>query len=55
MEAGGVKAMVARPLPGVALPMVGAPGAVAAAAGVTLTPADGALVPTALVAVTEQV
>ena len=47
LEAGGVKDIVACPLPGVAVPMVGAPGA---PAGVTLTLPDAAPVPTALVA-----
>jgi hypothetical protein len=47
---GGVNAMVAAPLPGVAVPMTGAPGTVA---GVTLLEAaDAAPVPRALVAVT---
>ena len=48
-----VKLIVAKPLPGVALTPVGASGTVAGATGVTLTLADGALGPTALVAVTE--
>jgi hypothetical protein len=51
--AGAVKLMVAWPLPGVAPPMVGAPGAVAAI--VTLTVLDAAPVPCAFVAVAEQV
>ena len=52
-EPGCMKLIVAWPLPGVAAMPVGAPGTVAGAAGVTLTLADGALVPIALVAVTE--
>ena len=56
MLAGAVKVTVALALPAVAVPIVGAPGAVAAAAGVTLFEAeDAALVPTALVAVTVNV
>ena len=47
--AGGVKAMLTAALPTVAVPMVGAPGTVR---GVTFTPADGAPVPTALIAET---
>ena len=49
---GGLKAMLACPAPGDAVPISGAPGTMA---GVTLTVCDGALVPTVLVAVTEQV
>jgi hypothetical protein len=49
---GDVKATVTLPLPGVAVPIAGAPGTVA---GVTvLDEAEGVLVPTALVAVTVQ-
>ena len=48
-EAGPVKATLACVLPAVARPMVGAPGTVA---GVTLTGAEAAPVPIALVAVT---
>jgi hypothetical protein len=51
---GAVKAMLADELPAVAVPMVGAPGAVRAGEGVTATTADAELVPTAFVAVTEQ-
>ena len=54
-DAGGAKLIVAKPLPGVAVIPVGAPGTVAGATGVTVTVVDEALVPTALVAVTEQV
>ena len=51
--AGAEKATVTCASPGVTVPMVGAPGA---PAGVTLLDAaDGMLLPTALVAVTEQV
>jgi hypothetical protein len=50
-EAGGVKDTVACPLPGVAVPIVGAPGTVA---GVTFTLLDGAPVPAELVAFTVQ-
>ena len=49
-NAGGVKLIVACALPAVATPIIGASGTVL---GVTLTLADGALVPMALVAVTE--
>ena len=53
MEAGGVKAMLACPLAGVAIPIVGAPGTVA---GVTmLEGADGSLTPYEFVAVTVNV
>ena len=52
LDAGGLKDTVAWLLPGAALVIVGAPGTVA---GVTVfEEADGALVPTALVAVTAQ-
>jgi hypothetical protein len=51
-EAPGVKAIVAVPLPGVPVPIVGALGAVA---GVTETVPDAGPVPTAFVAVTEHV
>jgi hypothetical protein len=52
-DAGAVKLTVACPLPGVAVPIVGAPGSVA---GVTLLDgADAGLVPFALVAVTVKV
>ena len=44
--------MVACALPGVAAPMIGASGTVR---GVTVTVAEGMLVPAALVAVTEHV
>ena len=54
-EAGAVKLIVACALPGVAVTPVGAPGTVAGATGVTVTLVDAALVPTALVAVTEHV
>jgi hypothetical protein len=51
--AGALKLTVACALPGVAVPMVGAPGTVA---GVTLfDAAEGALVPTTLAAVTVNV
>src|SRR6476619_4497598 len=51
--AGAVHVTVADALPAVAVPMVGAPGAVAAAAGViVLELVEAALVPIALVAVT---
>lgn len=53
MEAGAVKLTVACPLPGVAVPMVGAPGAVAGVAA--LEAADAGPVPIALVAVTVKV
>ena len=43
--------MLALPLPGVAAPMVGAPGTVA---GVTVAVAEAGPVPALLVAVTEQ-
>lgn len=48
---GAVKLMVAWALPAVAVTLVGAPGRVL---GVTLDVPEAALVPTALVAVTEQ-
>ncbi len=48
---GAAKAMLALPLPGVAAPMVGAPGTVA---GVTVAVAEAGPVPALLVAVTEQ-
>lgn len=48
-EAGGVKAMLAWPLPGVAAPMVGAPGG---PAGVTFAVAEATELPRALVATT---
>ena len=52
-DAGGVKETVACPLPGVALPIVGAPGSVA---GVTLLEAaEAGPVPLALLAVTVKV
>jgi hypothetical protein len=50
-EVGAVKATDADPLPGVAVPMVGAAGA---PTGVTETVDEAALDPTALVALTEQ-
>ena len=54
--AGAVKATVALALPAVAVPIVGAPGTVAATFGVTLFDAtEGAPVPKALVAATVQV
>ena len=54
--AGAVKATVALALPAAAAPMVGAPGTVAAAPGVTLfDAADAGPVPIALVAVTVNV
>ncbi len=52
-DAGGVKATEACPLPPVAVPMVGVPGAVAAVT--EFEEPEAALVPTALVAVTEKV
>ena len=56
MLAGGVKATDALALPGVAVPMVGAPGAVAPVVGVTLfEAAEAALVPIALIATTVNV
>jgi hypothetical protein len=52
-DAGGVNEIVALPLPGVAVPMVGAPGTMA---GVTLfDAAEAAPVPTAFAAVTVKV
>ena len=51
-EAGGVKDTVAWPLPGVAVPIVGAPGA---PAGVTLTVPEGGPLPAAFVARTVHV
>ena len=52
-DAGGVNAIVACPMPGVAVPIVGAPGT---AAGVTLFEgADAGPVPNALVALTVKV
>jgi hypothetical protein len=54
--AGAVKVTVALALPAVAVPMVGAPGTVAAAAGVTLfDAAEAALLPLAFVALTVNV
>jgi hypothetical protein len=54
--AGAVKVTVALALPAVAVPMVGAPGTVALATGVTLLEAaDAGPVPSALVAVTVKV
>jgi hypothetical protein len=50
-DAGAVKAMLAWPLPAVAVPIVGAPGAVA---GVTLALAEAAELPRAFVAITLQ-
>jgi hypothetical protein len=52
-DAGGAKATDACPLPGVAVPMVGVPGTVAAVT--EFEDAEAALVPTALVAVTVKV
>ena len=53
LDAGAVKAMLPDRLPGVAVPIVGAPGTVY---GVTATVAEAALSgPAALVATTEQV
>ena len=52
MEAGGVKAIVAWPLPGVALPMVGAPGTVGTRGVPMNWPTALGLVPTATVATT---
>jgi hypothetical protein len=52
-DVGGVKAIEACPLPPVAVPMVGVPGAVAAVT--EFEEPDDALVPTELVAVTEKV
>ena len=52
LEAGGVKETVACALPPVAVPIVGAPGTLA---GVTLAVLEAGPVPSALVAVTEQV
>ena len=49
-ELGAVKAMLAVVLPAVAAPIVGAPGTVVVAAGVTLTVLDAVLLPLALVA-----
>ena len=55
-EAGAVQVTVALASPAVAVPMVGAPGTVAAAVGVTeLEAAEAAPVPMALVAVTVKV
>ena len=55
-EAGAVQETVACALPAVAVTPVGAPGAVAGSAGVTLADgADAGLVPIALVAVTTNV
>ena len=52
-DAGALKLTLACALPPVAVPIVGAPGAVAGAVGVTLfDAADAGLVPTAFVAVT---
>ena len=51
-EAEAVNAIVADPFPGVADPMPGAPGG---PAGVTVVELEAGPVPTALVAVTEQV
>ena len=51
-----MKLTVAEALPAVAVPMVGGPGAVATATGVTLfEAAEAALVPTLFVAVTVKV
>ena len=53
MLAGAVKVTVALALPALAVPMIGAPGTVAGALGVTLfDAADAAPVPIALVALT---
>jgi hypothetical protein len=52
-DAGGVNATESCPLPGVAVPTVGVPGTVAAVT--EFEAAEDALVPTALVAVTEKV
>ena len=49
-EAGAVKATVARALPGVAVPMIGAPGSVAGA--MELEAAEAAPLPAVFVAVT---
>ncbi len=55
-EAGAVQETVAEALPAVAETAVGAPGTVAGATGVTLLEAsDGALLPTAFVAMTVNV
>ncbi len=55
-ELGAVKATLARALPAVTVPIVGAPGAVTAAVGVTeALLEEAALVPLVLVAVTVQV
>ena len=52
---GGEKFTVTWALPAVAVPMIGAPGTVAGAVGVTLLDdADGLLLPCALVAITVQ-
>ena len=51
LEAGGVNDTIAWPLPGVAVPIVGAPGG---PTGVPVLVPDAAPVPAALVAVTEQ-
>jgi hypothetical protein len=50
LELGAVKYTLALPLPINTLPIVGAPGVVVVAAGVTLTELDVALLPLALVA-----
>ena len=56
LDAGGVQVTVAEASPAVAVPMVGAPGFVTTTAGVTALEApEGALVPSALVAVTVKV
>jgi hypothetical protein len=56
LEAGAVNDTVAWALPAVAVPMVGAPGTVVAAAGVTLLDAaDATLDPTEFLAVTVKV
>ena len=56
VELGAVKATLACALPAVTVPMVGAPGAVAAAVGVAeALLEEAALVPPVLVAVTLQV
>jgi len=55
LEAGAVKATLAWPEPAVAAPIVGAPGTVTAATGVTSTPLENRLSPTLLVAFTVQV
>ena len=53
-SAGVVNAMVACALPGVAAVIVGVPGGVPGATGVTLTGDDGGPVPALLVAATVQ-